>query len=206
MTTALRHRCPGVLHLSVVLIVAVLLIPTMGRPSTAAGASVPEGQWPLLPPAVVKRFDPPALDWQAGHRGVDLAAAVGAVVMASVDGRVSFAGFIGGKGVVTVDHGSVRTTYEPVSATVSAGDEVAAGQAIGTVLVGPSHCAPAACLHWGLIRNADDVYLDPLSLLGVHPIRLLPLHGPPVPLPRQPALRDSPRYELLRLIALKGLA
>jgi hypothetical protein len=31
-------------------------------------------------------------------------------------------------------------------------------------------------LHWGWIRNADDVYLDPLDLVGLdQPVRLLPL-------------------------------
>ena len=40
-----------------------------------------------------------------------------------------------------------------------------------------SHCFPAACLHWGLIegRGDDQVYLDPLSLVGGGPVRLLPL-------------------------------
>ena len=40
-----------------------------------------------------------------------------------------------------------------------------------------SHCFPAACLHWGLIEGTGDgqVYLDPLSLVGGGPVRLLPL-------------------------------
>lgn len=40
----------------------------------------------------------------------------------------------------------------------------------------------AACLHWGWIRNADDVYLDPLLLVDApRPVRLLPLwRGDPV--------------------------
>ncbi len=36
-----------------------------------------------------------------------------------------------------------------------------------------SHCFPRACLHWGLRRG--DTYLDPLTLVGAGPIRLLPL-------------------------------
>jgi len=31
----------------------------------------------------------------------------------------------------------------------------------------------AACLHWGLLQG--DVYLDPLALLGLGRVRLLPL-------------------------------
>ena len=36
---------------------------------------------------------------------------------------------------------------------------------------------PAACLHWGLIEGDGDArtYLDPLSLVGGGPVRLLPL-------------------------------
>lgn len=39
-----------------------------------------------------------------------------------------------------------------------------------------------ACLHWGWIRNADDLYLDPLLLVDApRPVRLLPLwRGDPV--------------------------
>ena len=49
--------------------------------------------------------------------------------------------------VVVVDHGSTRTTYEPVAATVQVGDVVARGQPIGTLELAGSHCFPLACLH-----------------------------------------------------------
>jgi hypothetical protein len=88
---------------------------------------------------------------------------------------VTFAGSLAGRGVVVVDHGATRTTYEPVSAGVTVGDPVARGASIGTLQVAGSHCFPRACLHWGWIRNADDVYLDPLLLVGAGPVRLLPL-------------------------------
>ena len=77
--------------------------------------------------------------------------------------------------MVVVDHGGVRTTYEPVSASVSVGDVVARGAVIGTLQRGSSHCFPRACLHWGLLRG--DTYLNPLTLVGAGPIRLLPLSG-----------------------------
>lgn len=132
------------------------------------------GVWPLDPtPVVVGDFAPPATPYGAGHRGVDLAGDVGQDVVAAAPGRVTFAGSLAGRGVVVVDHGPTRTTYEPVEATVSGGDLVVAGARIGTLERFGSHCWPAACLHWGLIEG--ETYLDPLSLVGAAPVRLLPL-------------------------------
>jgi murein DD-endopeptidase MepM/ murein hydrolase activator NlpD len=97
------------------------------------------------------------------------------VVHASLAGTVTVAGTLAGRGVVVVDHGGIRTTYEPVTARVHVGDAVARGSVIGTLQLAASHCFPRACLHWGLLRGA--VYLDPLTLVGAGPVRLLPLDG-----------------------------
>ncbi len=131
--------------------------------------------WPLAPrPAVARRFDPPAQRWLAGHRGVDLASQPGAAVFAPVDGVVAFAGSVAGKGVVSVDHaGGLRSTYEPVQALVTAGQEVRRGQKLGVLVAEGGHCPPRACLHWGARRGAD--YVDPLALVGAGPVVLLPM-------------------------------
>lgn len=136
--------------------------------------------WPLEPrPEVVRRFDPPAAVWLAGHRGVDLLGTRGQPVHSALAGTVVFAGPLAGRGVVVVSHGAERTTYEPVEAAVGRGEVVATGAVIGHLQAGgASHCLPRTCLHWGRIRNADDAYLDPLALLGLGPVRLLPLEGP----------------------------
>jgi murein DD-endopeptidase MepM/ murein hydrolase activator NlpD len=146
--------------------VVLLLLPTFW--------ALPSYQWPVLPPHVLRRFDPPPEPWLAGHRGVDLGVTAGAPVRAAGGGAVVHAGPLAGRGVVSILHaGGLRTTYEPVTATVRAGDVVAAGDPIGSVEPGHPGCPQAACLHWGLRRG--DVYLDPLALLGLGRVRLLPL-------------------------------
>ncbi len=117
--------------------------------------------------------------------GVDLAGRPGQPVRAAEAGRVSFAGTLAGRGVVVVDHGTTRTTYEPVDATVAVGDTVPAGATLGRLQLFGSHCFPAACLHWGLIEGRDH-YLDPLTLVGAGPVRLLPPDGPAPAVPTGP--------------------
>jgi murein DD-endopeptidase MepM/ murein hydrolase activator NlpD len=172
------RRGPALL---VVLVLAAVscLVGGTGPPAAAvAGSAAPSavGRWvsPTGEPIqVVRAFAPPVQRWLPGHRGVDLAAAPGAVIVAAGPGVVSYAGMLAGRGVVTVTHGTLRTTYEPVHATVLIGDRVAAGQQIGTLGSGPGHCPSAGCLHWGLLRG--DIYLNPLSLLRRGPSRLLPV-------------------------------
>ncbi|MFI5931291.1 M23 family metallopeptidase [Actinoplanes sp. NPDC051494] len=130
---------------------------------------------PVEPPAVTRRFDPPAHRWLPGHRGVDLAAPASVPIRAAGAGTVVFAGTIAGRGVVSVAHaGGLRTTYEPLTlGSVRVGETVAAGQRIGTLTPGHAGCPGPACLHWGLRRGRD--YLDPLALLGAGRVRLLPV-------------------------------
>jgi murein DD-endopeptidase MepM/ murein hydrolase activator NlpD len=67
----------------------------------------------------------------------------------------------------------LRTTYEPVQVAVHRGQQVSRGEVLGRLSLAGSHCLPTACLHWGLLRG--DAYLDPLALLGLEQVRLLPL-------------------------------
>ena len=136
--------------------------------------------WPLAGrPAVIRAFEAPAVPYGPGHRGVDLASVAGAAVLAAGAGTVVFAAVVAGRGVVSVDHpGGLRTTYEPVSATVVAGNRVARGEQLGTEQLGHPGCSAAACLHWGVRRGPND-YLDPLRLVVLPRLRLLPLDGLP---------------------------
>jgi murein DD-endopeptidase MepM/ murein hydrolase activator NlpD len=167
----------------VIRVLGALLVPLLLLGPAAPGradllpAPSRDGVWPLSPrPDIVSGFDPPATRWGAGHRGVDLLGHVGQTVHSSLSGTVTFAGRLAGRGVVVVDHGGVRTTYEPLKARVLVGDVVDRGGVLGTLQLSSSHCFPRACLHWGLRR--DEAYLNPLTLVGAGPIRLLPFSRP----------------------------
>lgn len=115
---------------------------------------------PVEPTRVLSPFAPGAANWDPGHRGVDLAAAPGTWVSAARTGTVVFAGELAGRGVVSIDHGALRTTYEPLDPLVSDGERVYAGEIIGRIAESGGHCR---CLHWGLKRGST--YLDPMALL-----------------------------------------
>jgi murein DD-endopeptidase MepM/ murein hydrolase activator NlpD len=154
---------------------ALTLLLVLGAPLPAAAELRLPGPagWPLAgSPAVLRGFDAPDHDYGPGHRGVDLAARPGQSVRAAVAGVVAFAGSVAGRGVVSIDHGAYRTTYEPVAAGVRVGQRVALGESVGRVATG-GHCADG-CLHWGLRHG--DTYLDPLLLIRTEPrgpLRLL---------------------------------
>jgi murein DD-endopeptidase MepM/ murein hydrolase activator NlpD len=166
--------------------------PAITGPTTRPHVGQPPGQrfgWPLTgSPTVVRTFQPPAFRYGQGHRGVDLAAVAGAPVLAAGAGMVVFAGMVAGHGVVSVSHqGHLRTTYEPVAATVVAGQWVAKGAQIGTVQPGHAGCPVPVCLHWGVFRSPTQVpdpgdfereYLDPRWLIGRVRVRLLPIDRP----------------------------
>lgn len=148
--------------------------PEAGIPAPGAGYA-----WPLLPaPAVLTPFQAPTQPYGPGHRGVDLAGRARQPVLAARGGTVVFAGPVAGHGVVSVQHDDgLRTTYEPVSPTVTAGAVVRAGDVLGLLDGGHAGCPEAVCLHWGVRRGRLD-YLDPLVLLRPARVRLLPVPDP----------------------------
>ncbi|MFT4201884.1 M23 family metallopeptidase [Gordonia sp. (in: high G+C Gram-positive bacteria)] len=158
---------------------ATLIAVSVAAPPPAVAA--PRYGWPLQPrPRVVTAYDPPAKRWLAGHRGVDLAAVEGQLVLAAGDGTVTFAGKVAGKPVVSIRHSSTLwTTYEPVEASVRAGQTVRRGDAVGTVRVGHEGCPTAACLHWGARTGPGPRagYRNPLGLVGGLQVRLYPVDG-----------------------------
>ncbi len=166
--------------LLILLFLGLLLVPltALAQPATAPAEPEPRFSWPLSPsPPVTRPFEPPAGPYAPGHRGVDLGGAPGQQVLAAGPGVVVFAGLLAGRGVVSVDHdGGLRTTYEPVTALVAAGDQVYRGQPIGALDPGHPECQVTACLHWAVRRGEE--YLNPLSLIQVDSrIRLKPWNG-----------------------------
>lgn len=147
--------------------------PEAGQPAVGADYA-----WPLLPPpAVLAPFGAPDNPFGPGHRGVDLAGAIGQPVLAARGGTIVFAGPVAGLGVVSVQHDDgLRSTYEPVLPVVTAGATVAAGDVLGTLTAGHRGC-PSTCLHWGVRRGRLD-YVDPLVLLFPLHVRLLPVPQP----------------------------
>jgi murein DD-endopeptidase MepM/ murein hydrolase activator NlpD len=162
-------------------------VPAAAAATRTAGSVPGEAfRWPLAPPhRVVRPFDPPAHRYGRGHRGVDLAARIGTPVRAAGGGVVVYAGPLADRGVVSIRHADgLRTTYEPVTALVHHGDHVVAGQVIGRLAGGHPGCRAAtvgadACLHWGAVRvvAGHRTYLDPLALLRLGHLRLLPWKG-----------------------------
>ena len=94
-----------------------------------------------------------------------------------VGGRWPSPGRSPGKPVVSVDHaGGLRTTYEPVWPASARATGWCRGHPVGRVAAAPGHCRrPPACTGGFAVRAAT--YQDPLSLVGLLPVRLLPVWG-----------------------------
>lgn len=143
---------------------AALLAGLVTIAGAQAAAAAGTWAWPVRGP-IVRPYDPPASPYGAGHRGIDVAVAVGTVVVAPAPGVVSFAGRVAGELFVSIDHGAglVSTSSYLSAALVAKDDPVAAGQAIG--LSGAGHAGGGTPhVHFGV--RLGGVYVDPLEYLG----------------------------------------
>jgi murein DD-endopeptidase MepM/ murein hydrolase activator NlpD len=154
----------------------------MGSPAGRVSAQ-PQGpdygsySWPLRGP-IIRGFEPPPSDYEAGHRGIDIAAPFGTDVKSSREGIVAFAGWIGGSLFISIDHvDDVRTTYSWLSEVrVRRGQSVAREELIARS--GHGHAdIPQPHLHFG--ARVGSTYIDPMLLLEgadvTDLIRLAPL-------------------------------
>lgn len=129
-------------------------------PARASG----DWTWPVVGP-VIRGFDPPDSPFGSGHRGIDIAAPVGTAVRAAAAGTVEFAGPVGGRLFVTLNHGAgLESTYSFLdSIDVRRGDVVSQGQTIARS--GTGHASEVVThLHFGV--KLADAYVDPLEYLG----------------------------------------
>jgi murein DD-endopeptidase MepM/ murein hydrolase activator NlpD len=154
-------------------VLAVLLSVLPAAPAGATGSWT----WPVSG-AVIRGFDPPGSPYGSGHRGIDVAAPVGSLVRAPASGVVSFAGNVGGRFFVTIDHGvGLLSTCSFLSMLlVHKGDLVGQGQ--GIALSGTGHVGDTTPnMHFGVRLNGE--YVDPLAYLRpasvVDLIRLAPI-------------------------------
>lgn len=141
---------------TVLLVLALTPVP----PATAAG----DWTWPLVGP-VLRGFDPPDSPYGSGHRGIDIGASPGTIVLAPTAGVVTFAGPVGGRLYLTIDHGAgLESTFSWLDELlVRRGDPVARGMPIASSGWGHTG-SPVPHLHMGV--KLDDVYVDPLGYLG----------------------------------------
>lgn len=154
-------------------------------PHSSSSSRKPTWRRPV-PGAVVRRFrlarDPFA---RGQHRGVTLAAAPGAAVLAPCTGRVRFAGTVGTSGpTVTVGCGALNATLTHLGAVLTARRAgVAAGQVVGRI-------GPDGIVQLGArVRSQRFGYVDPLTLLAAEPTP--PLGPAPLPV-RRPSAPPPP--------------
>ncbi|MFL5782654.1 MAG: M23 family metallopeptidase [Thermoleophilaceae bacterium] len=161
-----------------------------------AGAS-PPWRWPVAGPVITPYTN--GSDPYAGgqHRGIDVAAPVGAPVVAAAAGVVTFAGVAGSSGLtvaVTTDDGFDTSYLHLSSLAVRRGDRVEPGAPIGRVGTTGRRSAAEPHLHFG-VREAGSrfAYRDPLDFLPVAPPAATPRSPAPVPVgvPMRPRVESG---------------
>ena len=115
------------------------------------------------------------------HKGLDIGAPEGSILIATVDGEITYTGFLGGGGyTITLSTNNMKITYCHVSPNylVKVGNKVVRGQVIGQVgpkyVYGvegniykdeqgrPTNGATTGChLHFGI--RVEGEYVDPLQ-------------------------------------------
>jgi hypothetical protein len=183
------------LPLLALLLTVAALVPVNAPAATGEGlvapppTTVPDpprvpALWMPVSGSVVRGFDARAGPYGPGHRGIDIAAAVGATVRAPAAGRIVFAGPVAGTTWISLLVApGVRVTLGPLLDPVRAGGVPSRAP---LARVGPGHgpgTGPRAGSGWGatlhLSVRVDDVYVDPLAYLIDRPRpRLAPLATP----------------------------
>lgn len=192
-------------------IVLAYLSSSLESPGSAwasTGAALSEGgggsawQWPVKGTPATPYTNDNGQPYAARmHRGIDIAAPVGARVVAARPGTVRYAGPLGSSGlVVSVLDGDgqlVESYLHLAQADVQPGEVVRAGQVIGRVGMSGRRSLERPHLHFGVrAADSDHYYFDPLDFLPPLDSSDLPVVPPAAartPLPSaKPALARAP--------------
>lgn len=134
--------------------------------------------WPVksaVDHTITRKADIPAENWQKGHRGVDLPAQDGAVLLAPEEGTIVFSGKVGGKDVVSFrTRDGALVSFEPATSSLKTGERVGRGEEMAHRQGGSDHCG-RSCVHLGV--RFGNAYCDPLVFLFGESIRLKPLQN-----------------------------
>lgn len=180
-----------------ILIIIVILISCFFIPTFAGNSlnlQVNQGEiiisssgfaWPIPGYTTITSYFGKRISPTAGassfHKGLDIGAPEGSVLIAVTDGNITYTGFLGGGGyTITLSSGNMKITYCHVSPIflVKVGDSVTRGQIIGQVgpkyVYGvkgniyadeqgrPTNGATTGChLHFGI--RIDEEYVDPFD-------------------------------------------
>lgn len=181
----------------ILLIIMVIMISCFFIPSfvnTQIWKNIEQGQivisssgfaWPIPGYTTItsyfgKRTSPTA-GASSYHKGLDIAAPEGSILIAAIDGKITYTGFLGGGGyTITLSKDDMKITYCHVSPIflVEVGDEVKRGEIIGYVgpkyVYGvkgnnykdengiPTNGATTGChLHFGI--RVNEKYVDPFD-------------------------------------------
>jgi len=150
--------------------------------SLAAAPSAFAWTWPAEGP-VLRPFSVGSDPYAAGqHRGVDVGAELGHVVVAPAGGTVSFVGFVPGGGravTIATDDGYAVTLLQLGATSVERGSTLTEGTVVGVVGESSDSVTLQPHVHLGVRVAADpNGYVNPLGLL--------PLREPTVPPPTVP--------------------
>lgn len=157
---------------ALLIVILVLILPTC--PPLVALASSPDR--PFISPVkgdILVDYLEPYRHKSTGkrylHRGIDIGARKGQVVVASADGTVSFRGRTpaGGGATVSIVHArGVKTTYLNLEQVkVVQGQKVSQGQEIGRIGENKDASSDQTHLHFGIIINGH--YVDPKLFLNL---------------------------------------
>lgn len=179
-----KSRSLGIAMILLMMTAGVLAIGLSRRPAVPViSAGGCDWQSPVDGP-VVDPFRRPGHRYGPGNRGLEYGAAAGTPVRAVADGVVRFAGPVGGRYYLVIEHdGALRSTYGPMSAVVVVrGQTVEQATGLGLASVG-----------FHLTARLGGRYIDPQPLLDGRcgRARLVPVGRAPSTPTVDPSLRSG---------------